>query len=390
MHIAEVAPLWETVPPLTYGGTERVVELLVNGLLDQGHTVTLFACGGTTMPAHPNFNLVTFLDGPMRHLGVKNGDAFLHELTALETIFHQAQQFDIIHNHMGPHALAMAGFCTTPTVTTLHGAFSPGPLQTFYADHASNPYISISDYQRLALPHLNYRATIYHGLDLKLFSPDYDPESKTYLAFLGRFSPEKGPHLAIEVAKATGHKLIMAGKTDPVDTDYYQMFIAPHVDNQQIFNIGEVNHDEKVTLLKNAKATLCPVTWPEPFGLVLIESMACGTPVIALRNGSIPEVVDHGQTGFIADDVDTLISYVNQLDHIDRHACRQQTESRFGLKRMIDEHIELYKALTNPKPCSPSPRTHHLTALQKPEPNLKPLSDNLNLTAKNMVPSCFN
>jgi len=347
MRIAQVAPLWELVPPKTYGGSELVVYNLTEELVRRGHEVTLFAAAGSKTSAQ----LVKCCPAPLRQMEEQitkdktHCTVMAYELGMLQTVFERAHEFDVIHNHVGYQALPFARFSDTPVVSTLHNALSPFPVQELFYRNAHLPYISISDYQQKLWPELNYAATIYHGIDLKKFKPSFEHEGKDYLLFLGRLSPEKGPHHAIRIAQELGMPLLMAGKIDRVDKVFYDEQIAHFVDGQQVKYVGEVNHEQKVELLRNAAATLCPVQWPEPFGLVMIESMACGTPVFALRDGSIPEVVDSGQTGFVSDTVDGLIEAVRGYRNFDRRKVREVAERRFSVERMVDDHLRLYESL---------------------------------------------
>jgi len=309
MRIAQVAPLWELVPPKAYGGTELVVHLLSEEMARRGHEVTLFAVAGSQTLAKLEAcapialrELESQIQQDKTHCTV-----MAYELKMLQDIFQRAGEFDIIHNHLGFQALPFADFVDTPVVTTLHNALSPEPVRKLFFRNAHLPYISISDYQQKLWPELNYAATIYHGIDLDRFEPCYEHRGKDYLAFLGRLSPEKGPHHAIHIAKELGMKLVLAGKIDRVDRQFYDSELAHLVDGEQIVYVGEVGHEQKVELLRNAAATLCPIEWPEPFGLVMIESMACGTPVFALRDGSVPEVIDQGVSGAIAGSVEELL-----------------------------------------------------------------------------------
>ncbi len=344
MRIAQIAPLWESVPPKTYGGTELVVHLISEELIRRGHEVTLFASGDSETQG----NLCTCVDTSLRNIQDQSPmPPIMYELRLLEQVFSQADQFDVIHNHLGFQALPFACLTQTPVLTTLHGVFEPPPIRQFIDYYQDQGFVSISDYQRKPMPGLNYLATVYHGIILDQYLPAYDYTNKNYLAFLGRFSIEKGPHHAIHAAKETGWTLIMAGKVDAVDEDYFKSEIAPHIDGKQIQYIGEVNHLQKVNLLRHAAATLCPVTWPEPFGLVLIESMACGTPVIAMRNGSIPEVIAHGETGYVVDSYEAFVAAIAKIPQIDRRICRDYVESRFSVERMVDDYLALYHSLMN-------------------------------------------
>jgi glycosyltransferase involved in cell wall biosynthesis len=347
MRIAQVAPLWELVPPRTYGGSELVVYNLTEELVRQGHEVTLFAAqgsetAGTLVPCAPMAlrEMEEQINKDKTHCTV-----MAYESAMLQTVFERAHEFDVIHNHIGYQALPFASFVPTPVVTTLHNALDPLPVKELFLRNAHLPYISISDYQQQLWPELNYAATIHHGIDLAKFNPSFEHEGKDYLLFLGRLSPEKGPHHAIRIAQELDMPLLIAGKIDRVDRMFYDREIAHLVDGERIKYVGEVNHEQKVELMRNAAATLCPVEWPEPFGLVMIESMACGTPVFALRDGSIPEVIDSGVTGYVATSVDELIGAVREYRHYDRKKVREVAERRFSVKRMVDDHLRLYANL---------------------------------------------
>jgi glycosyltransferase involved in cell wall biosynthesis len=347
MKIAQVAPLWELVPPKAYGGTELVVHLLTEELVKRGHDVTLFAATGTITSA----KLVECAPMALREMEEKikldktHCTVMAYELAMMQEVFSHADQFDVIHNHVGFQLLPFAEFTSTPVVTTLHNALDPEPVRQLFYKNAHLPFIAISNYQRTLWPNLNYAGTVYHGIDLQRFNPCYEPGNKGYLAFLGRLSPEKGPHHAIRIARELNMKLVMAGKIDRVDRIFYEKEIARWVDGEQISYVGELNHTQKVSLLRNAAATLCPVQWPEPFGLVMIESMACGTPVFALRDGSTPEVIDQGRSGYVADSVEELIHAVREYRAYDRREVRKVAEARFSVQRMVDDHLKLYEGL---------------------------------------------
>ncbi len=347
MRIAQVAPLWESVPPRTYGGSELVVSLLTDELVRRGHEVTLFAAqdsqtAGNLVPCCP----LSLRDMEAQVIQDKTHCTVMsYELSMLQQVFERAGEFDVIHNHVGFQPLPFADFVSTPMVTTLHNALEPMPVKALFLRNAHLPYIAISHYQQQLWPELNYAGTIYHGIQLQKFEPSLTHPEQPYLVFLGRLSPEKGPHHAIRIARDLKLPLILAGKIDRVDQVYYDREIAPLVDGEQIRYIGEVDHTQKVSLLRHAAATLCPVAWPEPFGLVMIESMACGTPVFALRDGSIPEVVDHGITGYVADSVEELTQAVSRYLDYDRSRIRQVAEQRFSVERMVDDHLAVYRAL---------------------------------------------
>jgi len=348
MKIALLAPLWETVPPIAYGGTELVVYILCEELIKKGHDVTLYAtaCSKTSAKLKP------VIQEPMRKSNVKFP---IHcELKAISELGKDHKKFDIIHNHMGYQLLPFADFMDVPVVTTLHGAFVVKEDISFYNFYSNLNYISISNSQRKGAPDLNYISTVYNGIQIEKYPFNPEPDLKDpYLTFLGRFSEEKGPHLAIEIAKATGMKLILAGKIDPnyADEVYFEAKVKPLIDNKQIQFIGELQHKEKVELLKNSVATLHPVTWPEPFGLVMAESMACGTPVLALNQGSIPEVIAHNKTGFVENDVKSLIKHVQNIHKIDRKTCREHIKDNFSGEKMTEGYLHSYQNLINKK-CS--------------------------------------
>ena len=339
MRIAQIAPLWERVPPPTYGGIELVAGLLTDELVRRGHEVTLFASGDSVTLArleavHPQ---ALRLDASVKECGI-------YEMLQLARVYERAAEFDIIHSHMGCAALPYAGLVKTPTVHTLHGIFTPDNEKMF--THARlQPYVSISYAQREPRLGLNYAATVYNGIDPDCyqFYPEHD--SSPYLAFVGRMSPEKGPHLAIEVAKRYGWPLKLMGKVDVVDVQYFELQIKPQLDGHQIEYLGEASHDQKNALLGGAIATLFPITWREPFGLVMIESMAAGTPVIATALGSTPEVIDHGKTGFLCSSLEDYGAAIQQVATLNRQDCRDHVLRHFSVRCMVDGYEAVYRAL---------------------------------------------
>lgn len=339
MRIAQVAPLWERVPPPAYGGIELVVGLLCDELVRRGHEVTLFASGDSISLAklesvHPK---ALRLDPDVREPGI-------YEMLQLSQVYERASEFDIIHSHMGCAALPYANLVKTPTVHTLHGIFTPDNEKLFR--HArSQPYVSISDAQREARLSLNCVATVYNGIDIDTYA--FTPESaeSPYLAFVGRMSPEKGPHLAIEIAKRCGMPLKMAGKIDVVDVEFFHQEIKPLIDGEQIQYLGEVTHDQKISLMSNAVTTLFPITWREPFGLVMVESMATGTPVVAMELGSTSEVIAHGKTGFLCHSVEEAVDAIAKAAQLDRHACRNHVVDKFSVQRMTEGYEAVYQRL---------------------------------------------
>lgn len=337
MRIAQVAPLWERVPPPAYGGIELVVGLLTDELVRRGHDVTLFASGDSLTLAqlesvHPR---ALRLDPEVREHAI-------YEMLQLSHVYEQAQNFDIIHSHMGCAALPYAKLVKTPTIHTLHGVFTPDneKLLTYAKEQ---PYVSISQSQQEARLGLNCVATVYNGIEVENHRFHPQPDEPPYLAFLGRISPEKGPHHAIAIAKAAGWRLKMAGKVDVVDVAYFENEIKPLIDGKQIEYLGEADHEMKNALMGGAVATLFPVTWREPFGLVMVESMAAGTPVIALRLGSTPEIIAPGISGVLCDTIEECIAAIPKAAEINRATCRGYISDRFSVQRMTDGYEEVYQ-----------------------------------------------
>jgi len=337
MRIAQVAPLWERVPPPAYGGIELVVGLLTDELVRRGHEVTLFASGDSISLAKLEsvHHQALRLDSNVREYGI-------YEMLQMSRVYEQASEFDIIHSHMGCVALPYGNLVKTPTVHTLHGIFTPDNEKMF--THARRqPYVSISDAQREPRLDLNCVATVYNGIDLSTYDFYPEPQDPPYLAFLGRISPEKGTHLAIEIAKRSGWRLKMAGKVDVVDVDYYEQQIKPHIDGKQIEYLGETDHEQKSALIGGAVATLFPITWREPFGLVMIESMAAGTPVIAMALGSTTEVIAHGKTGFLCNNVDEFVEAIDQVAQLNRNDCREHVSKHFSVQKMTAGYEAVYQ-----------------------------------------------
>ncbi|HAJ64015.1 MAG TPA: glycosyl transferase [Cyanobacteria bacterium UBA8543] len=339
MKIAQVAPLWERVPPPAYGGIELVVGLLCDELVRRGHEVTLFASGDSISLAklesvHPK---ALRLDSSIKEYDI-------YAMLQLSKVYEQASEFDIIHSHMGCLSLSYANLVKTPTVHTLHGVFTRDNEKLF--THARRqPFVSISDAQREPRLNLNCVATVYNGIDLSTYEFSPKPQDPPYLAFVGRISPEKGTHLAIEIAKRSGWHLKMAGKVDVVDVDYFEQDIKPHIDGKQIEYLGEATHDQKCALMGGAVATLFPITWREPFGLVMIESMATGTPVIAMELGSTSEVIAPGKTGFLCHSVEECIDAIAPAAQLSREACREHVVNHFSVQRMTDGYEAVYQQI---------------------------------------------
>jgi glycosyltransferase involved in cell wall biosynthesis len=339
MRIAQIAPLWERVPPPAYGGIELVVGLLTDELVRRGHDVTLFASGDSVTLAKLEsvYPRAIRLDPSVKEYSI-------YEMLELSRVYEQANEFDIIHSHVGSTALPYAALVKTPTVHTLHGVFTSDNAK-MYTHACKQPYVSISNAQREPSLGLNYVATVYNGIDPSRYPFHPQPGEPPYLAFLGRLSPEKGPHLAIEIAKRTGWRLKMAGKIDLVDREYFEQEVKPHIDNEQIVYLGEANHEQKCVLMGNAVATLFPITWREPFGLVMTESMALGTPVVAIELGSTSEVIADGKTGFLCHSVEECVSAIAKVVEINRLACREHVIQNFSVKQMVDGYEAVYEKL---------------------------------------------
>jgi glycosyltransferase involved in cell wall biosynthesis len=338
MRIAQVSPLFEAVPPRTYGGTERVVSYLTEALVRQGHEVTLFASGDSVTRAR----LVASCPEGLR-FDDQCTDQFAHHLILLEQVFQQAADFDLIHFHIDYWHFPLSRRQSTPHVTTLHGRLDLPDLVAIYQEFPEPPVVSISNAQREPLPWLNWQGTVYHGLPPDLYT--FRPEPGQYLAFLGRISPEKRVDRAIAIATRVGMPLKIAAKVDPTDQEYFEAEIAPQLLHPLVEYVGEVGEDEKDAFLGNACALLFPIDWPEPFGLVMIEAMACGTPVIAFRRGSVPEVVDDGVTGFIVDSVEEAVRAVARIPMLHRQDCRQTFETRFSASRAATDYVDIYRRL---------------------------------------------
>lgn len=339
MRIAQIAPLWERVPPPAYGGVELVAGLLTDELVRRGHDVTLFASGDSVTLA----KLESVYPRAIR-LDPKVKEYSIYEMLELSRAYERAQEFDIIHSHVGCAALPYAALVKTPTVHTLHGVFTPDN-EKLYAHACQQPYVSISNAQRESKLGLNCVATVYNGIEPSRYVFYPQPSDPPYLAFLGRLSPEKGPHLAIEIAKRAGWRLKMAGKVDGVDREYFEQAVKPHIDGEQIIYLGEANHEQKSLLMGNAVATLFPITWREPFGLVMTESMATGTPVIAMELGSTSEIIAHGKSGFLCHSVEECVSAIAQAAQLDRLACREHVIQNFSVQQMVDGYEAVYQQI---------------------------------------------
>jgi glycosyltransferase involved in cell wall biosynthesis len=338
MRIAQVAPLYESVPPQHYGGTERVVSYLTEELVQQGHDVTLFASGDSQTQAR----LVSPCPHSLR-LDASCEDQLAHHFVMLEQVFREAAHFDIIHFHIDYLHFPLSSRLCEPHVTTLHGRLDLPELPGLYKYYRQLPVVSISDSQRRPLPGINWQATVYHGLPEDLYTFRETPGK--YLAFLGRISPEKGPDQAIAIAKQAGLPLKIAAKIDKKDWRYYKEKIEPLFEHPLIEYLGEIGGRDKDAFLGNALALLFPIDWPEPFGLVLIEAMACGTPVLAYRRGSVPEIITDGVNGRVVADATEAVQAVHQLAGMSRRRCRQVFEERFTAGRMARDYVALYRRI---------------------------------------------
>jgi len=338
VRIAQVAPLIETVPPARYGGTERVVSYLTEALVAQGHDVTLFASGDSTTSA----DLVSVIDRSLR-LHPRRADSLVWHTIMLDEVFNRASSFDVIHFHIDIAHYPLASRCATPSLTTLHGRLDLPDLVPLHKRFARQPLVSISDAQRVPLPDAHWIATVHHGLPLDLYQ--FHPEPQDYFAFVGRISPEKRVDRAIAIAIATGTRLRIAAKVDPVDQSYFEQHIRPLLGHPLVEFEGEIDDHGKNDFIGNARALLFPIDWPEPFGLVVVEALACGTPVIAYRNGSVPELLTHGQTGFIVSSQDQAIDAARRISRIDRRRCRRHFERHFASATMACNYVDIYRRL---------------------------------------------
>jgi glycosyltransferase involved in cell wall biosynthesis len=340
VRIAQVSPLYESVPPKYYGGTERVVSYLTEELVRQGHEVTLFASGDSTTRAH----LIAPCRASLR-LQKDCIDQLAHHIVMLELVAKRASDFDVIHFHIDYLHFPLSRRQSIPHLTTLHGRLDLPDLVPLYREFAEMPVVSISNAQRLPLPWVNWLATVHHGLPKQLYR--FRRELGRYLCFLGRISPEKRVDRAVEMARRIGMPLKIAAKVDNVDRQYFAQVIEPLLTLPGIEYVGEVGEDQKDELLGNAYALLFPIDWPEPFGLVMIEAMACGTPVIAYRQGSVEEVLDDGVTGFVVDGLDEAVRAAERVKELDRRRCRQVFEERFSVARMARDYLALYERLVD-------------------------------------------
>jgi glycosyltransferase involved in cell wall biosynthesis len=342
MHIAMLSPIAWRTPPRHYGPWENVASLLTEGLVSRGFDVTLFA----TADSQTSGRLHAVCPRGYEEDRVLIPKVW--ECLHISELFEDADAYDIIHNHFDFLPLTYTGLTTTPVVTTIHGFSSPGILPVYKKYNGSVFYVSISDADRS--PELDYIQTIHHGIDMQPF--DFQPAPDDYLLFFGRIHQDKGTRKALEIARACGKKLILAGIIQ--DQAYYEQYIAPHVDNDKVIYIGSVGPAERNRLLGNALALLHPIQFDEPFGLSVIESMACGTPVIAFNRGSMPELIENGKNGFLVDNVEAAIAALTRIKEIDRAACRRHVERHFTVDRMVDAYIGVYEMILRACLITPS------------------------------------
>jgi glycosyltransferase involved in cell wall biosynthesis len=340
MHIAQIAPLTEAIPPKLYGGTERVVSWLTEELIALGHDVTLFASGDSVTSA----KLEAVWPRALRLDGAVRDPNALH-MMMLERVYQRSGEFDFLHCHLDYYPFSLFSRQPTPFVTTLHGRLDLPEHQPMFDTFSSMPVVSISNSQRRPVPQANWVRTVHHGLPIRLLEPK--PVKPSYFAFLGRIAPEKGIDRAISIAQHCGVKLKVAAKVDKADQDYYDERIAPMMKSGDVEFIGEISDKDKSEFLSGASVLLVPIDWPEPFGLVMIEAMACGTPVIAFNRGSVPEIIEDGLTGFIVEDINGAIGAVDRLDHLSREKIRRRFEERFTSRRMAQDYLSVYRSLSD-------------------------------------------
>lgn len=339
MRIAQIAPLTEAVPPILYGGTERVVSWLTEELVSLGHDVTLFASGNsvTTATLEPVWPRALQIDGTVR-------DPNALHMMMIEQVYRRSHEFDLMHFHIDYYPFSLMARQTTPFITTLHGRLDLPEHQPMFETFSSTPVVSISNAQRRPVPGANWVATVHHGLPADALQPQSAKPS--YLAFLGRISPEKRADRAIAIAQRCGLPLKIAAKVDPADLDYFNDAIRPLLSKPGIEFVGEIGDEQKSEFLSGAIALLVPIDWPEPFGLVMIEAMACGAPVIAYNRGSVDEIVEDGVTGYVVEDEMSAAAAVRKVASLSRSAIRRRFEERFTARRMAEDYIRVYRKQT--------------------------------------------
>lgn len=342
MRIAQLAPIWQSVPPQQHGGVERIISYITEELVRRGHDVTLFATGDSQTAGQLEY----ILHEAMRPTDKHNDDPILQHFTLIKLLQDRAEDFDLVHFHVEWYHFPVTAHAGWNNITTLHCALNMPGHQTIFRQYPEMPLISISDSQRRPIPDINWIDTIYHGLPLDLLSPAYEPSDE--LVFIGRISRGKGVDLAIDIAIQADMPLKIAAKVDSNEREYYEMVIKPKLDHPLIEFVGQVNDAEKEALLQNARALVFPIQWNEPFGMVMIEAMACGTPVIAYRNGSVPEVIDDGVTGIIVESVDQAVdAAVNGVTKLSQQACRRVFEEKYDMRRMVDEYERIYEMIVS-------------------------------------------
>jgi len=346
MRIAQIAPLTEAVPPTLYGGTERVISWLTEELVALGQEVTLFASGDSVTSAElqPMWPRALRLDGTVR-------DPNALHMTMIEEVYRRSNEFDLMHFHLDYFPFSLMSRQSTPFITTLHGRLDLPEHQPTFATFSQAPVVSISNAQRRPVPKANWIATVHHGLPVNQLRPQ--PVQPSYLAFLGRISPEKGVDRAIGIARRCGVPLKIAAKVDRADEDYFNEIVRPLLSTRGVEFIGEIDDEEKSRFLSGALALLTPIDWPEPFGLVMIEAMACGAPVIAFNRGSVAEIVEDGVTGFVVEDETSAAAAVREVGSLSRSAIRGRFEERFTARRMAEDYIRLYRRLIDGERARP-------------------------------------
>jgi len=350
LRIAQIAPLYERIPPKLYGGTERVVSYITEELVRRGHDVTLFAAGDAQTTAR----LHAACPQALRLAGKQELGGFL-QLPMLSDVYENAEDFDVIHSHIDYWSFPFARLSKTPSVSTMHGRLDLKDLKPIYARYKTVPLISISDGQRMPVPFMNWISTVHHGLPRDLLN--YSKGPGKYLAFLGRISPEKRPDLAIDIARKAGIPIKLAAKVDVVDRAYFDQVIKPRLAFPDVEYIGEINESQKNEFLGNALALMFTIDWPEPFGLAMIEALACGTPVIARSCGSVPEVLRNGVSGIMATEFDDLVQAVKNIDSISREGCRKEFETRFTAEVMAVQYEHIFHSLISARRNESSPQT---------------------------------
>ena len=367
MRIAQVAPLYESVPPALYGGTERVVSYLTEELVKIGHEVTLFASGDSVTNAHlvPACPRALWRDTACK-------ETLPHHVRLMELVFHDTSRFDLVHFHCDYVHFPLLRRNPCPSVTTVHGALHAPDLAPVLEEYREVPLVSISDAQRLPIPDANWQATVPHGLPREMYT--FVERPGNYLAFLGRISPEKRLDRAIAIAERAGMKLKVAAKVYPEEAGYFRTEIEPLIRKSRptVEYVGEIGGRDKEEFLGNAAALLFPIDWAEPFGLVMIEALACGTPVVAWRNGSVPEVLEDGVTGFVVESVEEAARAVAKIPALDRRACRRAFNARFDAARMASDYVDVYRRLVESGPVLSHAHTRPTRAAATPRVPLAP------------------